>query len=222
MAVKLKRKGRCFADPAQSSSGNVFTADNLLRVYNIFVGDTTDPDVKQNAGEQLAIMLTTGDQRLHAAFISLDGLNYCIRYLSQTLLSSDRHPHKSMFLVRIEQETLSRLQVACISCICSVFYWRRDTRKLYLFDVEFYRLIFKALLVTCNITRTTNSSDLTACQEDLSAVLFILLFNQVSRLEFYYENCREEKTATNAYDQRSVVAKVINRATLILNFIIWL
>ncbi len=191
MAVKLKRKGRCFADAANSSASNVFTTDNLLRIYNIFVADHTDPDVKQNAAEQLAIMLATGDQRLLGAFINLDGLNYCIRYLSQTLLNTgEQQQSKSLFLVRIEQETLSRVQIACIASVCSVFYWRRDIRKLYLFDVEFYRLIFKALFITYNLTKspaTTTTNSIYSCQDDLSAVLFILLFNQVSRLEFYYE-----------------------------------
>ena len=64
-------------------------------------------------------------------------------------------------------------------CICHLFYWNRDVRKLYLFDVEFYRLLFRAMLISYNfnLAHVVNvSSGLhSSCHEDLSAILFILL-----------------------------------------------
>jgi hypothetical protein len=61
--------------------------------------------VKQNAGEQLAIMLSTGDQRLFKAFVNLDGVNYCIRYLKGTVLKNKSRPH--LFLAGVEVKFLS-------------------------------------------------------------------------------------------------------------------
>ena len=61
-----------------------------MKIYNIFSSETVDLDVKQNASEQLAIMIATGDPKLHKAFLNSDGANYCIRYLRQTILDSTK------------------------------------------------------------------------------------------------------------------------------------
>lgn len=191
MTVKLKRKGRNFSDNHNASTINIFQTENLVRIYNIFASETVDLDVKQNAGEQLAIMLATGDQRLQSVFISLDGINYCIRYLRQTMLfKAQSNSAEFMFLSQVDKEGLSRLQASCIMAICHVLYWNREVRKLYLFDVEFYRLIFKALLIAYNLKSNQPDKSVqlyNSSQEDLSAILFILLFNQVSRLDSYHE-----------------------------------
>ena len=201
MAVKMMRKGRHFADNHSAATSSVFQTENLVRIYNIFASETVDLDVKQNAGEQLAVMLATGDQRLHSVFVSLDGLNYCIRYLRQTLLfRGDTLARKFLFLSQVDKEGLTPLQASCVSAICHVLFWSREVRKLYFFDVEFYRLVFKALLVAYNLR--SDQAEKTgqlygSCQEDLSAILFILLFNQVSRLDFYYENVMNQSEMVN-------------------------
>ena len=63
--------------------------DNLLRVYSIFSSDTVDAEVKQNAGKQLAVMLSTGDAHLHKTFIGLDGVAYCVSLLSNSKKSNN-------------------------------------------------------------------------------------------------------------------------------------
>ena len=84
---------------------------------------------------------------------------------------------------------MNRVQSSCITCLLHIFYWNKEIRQLYLFDIEFYRLLFKALLISFNLQLKQNDTVLHSnCQEDLSALLFILLYNQVSSLDYYYEN----------------------------------
>ncbi len=201
MYILLKRKNRTFLSNNYLTSTNqhaitIFQTDNLLRIYNIFTSDTVDIDVKQNAGEQLAIMLSTGDQRLYKAFINLDGVNFCIRYLKKSMLKNKKQPH--LFLAGVERETLSKIQAACISCVSNLFYWSKEIRQLYLFDLEFYRLLIKSMFICYNVQLRVQSdpqsSNLTSndliiysnAQEDLSIILFIILYHQVSCLDYYH------------------------------------
>ena len=71
--------------------------DNLLRVYSIFSSDTVDAEVKQNAGKQLAVMLSTGDAHLHKTFIGLDGVAYCVSLLSNSKKSNNTTSSSSSF-----------------------------------------------------------------------------------------------------------------------------
>lgn len=211
MAIKIKRKGRSFTQ-SPNSTNNIFQTDNLLRIYNIFASETVDFEVKQNASEQLAIMIATGDERIQKTFISLDGVNYCIRHLRQTLLYKADLTRKFLFLSDVEKQSLDRVQASCISCVCHVLFWQRDMRKLYLFDIEFYRLMFKALLVAYNRRVASVEADnqnwlFGTCQEDLSAILFILLFNQVSRLDFYYESIMKQKSQSDQFDLSGYLRK---------------
>lgn len=80
-----------------------YKVENLLKIFNIFSSETVDLEVKQNASEQLAIMIATGDPKLHKAFLNLDGVNYCIRYLKQTVLQSTK---PFLFLSRVEVKNL--------------------------------------------------------------------------------------------------------------------
>jgi hypothetical protein len=203
MYVQLKRKNRTFLSnnyltSTNQQAMNIFQTDNLLRIYNIFTSDTVDIDVKQNAGEQLAIMLSTGDQRLYKAFINLDGVNYCIRFLKSSLIKNKQQPH--LFLSGVEREALSKSQAACISCLSNIFYWSKEIRQLYLFDLEFYRMILKCTFVSYNVQlkaqNDPQSSNLTPneliifsnAQEDLSIILFMILYHQVSCLDYYHSN----------------------------------
>ena len=108
MATKLKKRNRNFLANDFATSSNqhtvsIFQTDNLLRIYSIFTSETVDLDVKQNAGEQLAIMIATGDQRLHKAFINLDGVNYCIRYLKSSIFKNFQVRNKQhLFLTSVE------------------------------------------------------------------------------------------------------------------------
>lgn len=109
VAVKLKRTNRTFVHNnfTVSTDGQqsvpIFQTDNLLKIYNIFTSESVDAELKRNAGEQLAIMISTGDERLHRAFISLDGVNYCLRYLRNSVLKSGSHAAKQhLFLCNLE------------------------------------------------------------------------------------------------------------------------
>lgn len=168
LVTSLKRRNRVF----MNNNNNVFQTENLVKIYNIFVSETVDFDVRQNSAEQLSIMLGKGDLNLHKAFISLDGVNQCIRYLRNT---SSNKSH--LFLTNIEKETLSRIQSSCVFCLTSIFYWNKHIRQIYQFDIEIYRLIFKSLLLSFNNQDT---------QEDLSILLFIILFHQVSSIDYYH------------------------------------
>ena len=108
MAIKLRRKNRLFTS---TEHDNLCHVENLVKIYNIFTSDTVDVDVKQNAAEQLSIMIATGHRALHKAFISMDGLNYCIRYLRQSLLdNTDGMSRKYLFLAAIDHEALNRIR----------------------------------------------------------------------------------------------------------------
>lgn len=87
--IKL-RKLKSFYDNEES----IFQVDNLLRIYNIFASDTVDLDVKKNACEQLAIMIT--DHKLHKAFVNLGGLDYSINLLkaSAKIISKETQVNK--------------------------------------------------------------------------------------------------------------------------------
>jgi hypothetical protein len=126
MFVALKRKNKTFLPNNYLTNNNnmntqhvsIFQTDNLLRIYNIFTSDTVDKDVKQNAGEQLAIMLSTGDQRLHKAFINLDGINYCIRYLKNNILKTSKShlqqlkPHMFLSDAEVSSEIFKLIKLA--------------------------------------------------------------------------------------------------------------
>ena len=74
MLVKLKKFKNFYAH-----EDSIFQVDNLVSIYNIFASTTVDIDVKKNACEQLAIMIS--DSKLHKAFINLGGLEYCTNFL---------------------------------------------------------------------------------------------------------------------------------------------
>lgn len=77
-------------------------------------------------------------------------------------------------------------------------------RQIYLFDIEFYRLIFKALLISYNLQLKKidqDSSIFTSCQENLSIILFIFLYNQVSSLDYYYESMEMNSSAMKKIDE---------------------
>ncbi len=224
IAVKLKRRNKTFSSNDFSLSNNqhtvsIFQTDNLLRIYNIFTSESVDYEVKQNAGEQLAIMMSTGDSRLHKAFINLDGVNYCIRLLQSTLFSkSNEFKSKHLFLTEADKETLNKIQSSCLTCLCHILYYNKELRLIYLFDVDFYRLIFKCLLVSHNIQLKQSELGETAAnnpnsqfdhvlysvtsniQEDASIILFTLLYNQVSSLDYYYEYESTVTQASNKFD----------------------
>ena len=137
MAIKLRKRNHLFTS---TEHDNLCHVENLVKIYNLFTSDTVYVKVKQNAAEQLSIMTTTGHRALHKAFISMDGLNYCISYLWQLLLdNTDGMSTKYLFLAAIDHEALNRIQASCVISICHVLYWNRDVRNLYLFD---YRLLF--------------------------------------------------------------------------------
>lgn len=81
-----------------------FKTENLLKIYNIFTSDSEE-DLRRNASEQISIMISTGDERLHRAFISLDGVNYCIRYLKGKILKNSRN----LFLCNLEVNFLFKI-----------------------------------------------------------------------------------------------------------------
>lgn len=91
------------------------------------------------------------------------------------------------------------MQSNCISCLCHIFYWNKEIRQSYLFDIEFYRLLFKLLLISYNM-QLRSQPDQTVysnSQEDLAALMFILLYNQVSSLDYYYESINDSQKSTN-------------------------
>ncbi|CAF0962770.1 unnamed protein product, partial [Brachionus calyciflorus] len=206
IAVRLKRTNRTFVMANQESNGSIFHTDNLLKIFNIFTSDSVDLEIKQNAGEQLAIMISTGDQRLHKAFINLDGINYCIRLLKKSLIDQTK---QNLFLNNIHIETLNKIQASCISCLCNLFYWNKEIRQLYLFDIELYRLIIKCLIISLKIDLKLNQDrDITLSstldpnidlsiysniKEDLSIILFLFLYNQVACLDYYNNNNNDFK-----------------------------
>ena len=101
-----------------------------MRIYNIFSSSTVDIEVKKSAGEQLAIMLT--DCRLHKAFINIGGLQVCLdnlRVFSQNILN--------------ETEIVLSICSSCLTCLANVFYWNKEVRTAFLFDIKFYKLIFR-------------------------------------------------------------------------------
>jgi hypothetical protein len=200
MAFKLKRKSRAtFArvedfNSTSTDSCSLFNSDNLIRVYNIFVNDSAELDVRKNAAEQLALMLNTGDGRLHKTFIEIDGFNYCVRYLRQSLLSR----HLGFLDSLCDSDSLTRMQSSCLNCICQVLYSCKELRQSYLFDVEFYRLIFKCLFISYSYLLLQNEpkeqeeqryyNDSNAHQ-DSASILFMMLFHQVASLQgHHHEN----------------------------------
>lgn len=201
IAVRLRKKNRVFITTNHDSSGSVFQTDNLLKIYNIFTSENVDQDVRQNAGEQLAIMISTGDPRLHKAFINLDGVNYCIRMLKNSVIQLAKQK-QHLFLSKIQFDTLNKIHSSYISCLCNVFYWNKEIRQHYLFDIEFYRLIIKSLIICLKIDYKLNQDkDITLnndpvpdptiysnIQEDLTIILFMFLYNQVSCLDYYHQS----------------------------------
>lgn len=201
ISIRLRRKNRIFITTNQDPNGSVFQTDNLLKIYNIFTSENVDPDVRQNAGEQLAIMISTGDPRLHKAFINLDGVNYCIRMLKNSLvqISKQKQHH---FLNNIQFDKLDKIHASYISCLCNIFYWNKEIRQHYLYDIELYRLIVKSLLICLKTDFKLNQDkDITLnsdnipdpiiyynIQEDLAIILFIFLYNQVSCLDYYHQS----------------------------------
>ena len=157
-------------------------------------------------------MLATGDSHLHTAFVQSDGVNVCIRYLRKSCMPSSEsggqnglnfllnRPTTTTTTTTSPNSSSSKLQASCLSCLCHVFYWNKDIRLLYLFEMDFYKLILKCLFATFSSsnTNTPNSTSSNAAantgglvrdiemQEDSSCILFMLLFNQVSSLDYYY------------------------------------
>jgi hypothetical protein len=187
---------------ANQQTMSIFQSDNLLRVFNIFTSNTVDYEVRTNAGEQIAIMIATGDSKLHKAFVNLDGVNYCIRYLKETLLKSKvlSRNKSNGFLLNAEKESMDKCQASCISCLCHVFFWNKELRQAYLFDVDMYRLLFKALLVSYSWQLKKQESGTvdddaiySKCQEDLAIIMFLMLYHQVSSLDLYHESFANSK-----------------------------
>ena len=147
-----------------------------------------DDEVRENAGKQLSIMLATGDKRLHKAFINSDGVNFCIRYLKKACFSTNV-PGEN-FLQNLNATSgkfkLTKLAQSCVTCLCEIIYWNKDVRSLYLFEMDFFKLVIKLLFLTSSFNAET--------QEELSIILFILLFNQVSSLDFYYSEASNANT----------------------------
>lgn len=127
--VKLKRP-KAFHDHQEQ----IFQVENLVRIYNIFSSSTVDIEVKKSAGEQLAIMLT--DSRLHKAFINLGGIQ----------LSFDTLRNYSQNISN-ESDVVLSICSSCLTWLSNVFYWNKDVRTAFLFDIKFYKLIFRCKLI---------------------------------------------------------------------------
>ena len=79
-------------------------------------------------------------------------------------------------------------------------------RQLYLIDIELYRQVFKALLIAFNLQLKQQTSEQNSnCQEDLTALLFILLFNQVFSFEYYYESIMDSQKLNNKNKSLTIV-----------------
>ena len=103
-----------------------------------------------------------------------------------------------------KKESLNRIQSSCITCLCHLFYWNKDLRQKYIFDIEFYRLIFKALLISYNLQSKQTDQDLslfTNCQENLAIILFIFLYNQVSSIDYFNESMEMNSSTTKKNDK---------------------
>ena len=105
-----------------------------MKIYNIFASDTVDIEVKKNACEQLAIMIS--DNSLHKAFINLGGLDYCLKMLRISVKQFKNAKNETYYIIN----------ASCLTCVCNLFFWNKDIRQKYVFDTQFYKLLFKCKL----------------------------------------------------------------------------
>lgn len=189
MLVLLRRNNQIFM--SSNNQTVVFETENLYRIFELFASEHVETSVRVNAGEKLAIMLSSGDQRLLEAFLGSDGPSFCIRFLKNSLLKAQSN--------QLYGE-VDRMHAICFKCLSNMFYWSRKTRESVINDVEFYQLVIKSVLACyeAKIRKSPPSGTvpldfyLTA-QEDLSILLFLVLYDRVSTLEYYHSSSSVKK-----------------------------